>query len=61
MFGKITQFAIEVNRITIMVLIGIPIIGFIVFLDFPRLEDPSIEIREAIVTAFFPQEPGRAC
>ena len=54
MFGKITQFAIEVNRITIMVLIGIPIIGFIVFLDFPRLEDPSIEIREAIVTAFFP-------
>ena len=54
MFGKITQFAIEVNRITVMVLIGIPIVGFLVFLDFPRLEDPSIEIREAIVTAFFP-------
>ncbi len=54
MFGKITQFAIEVNRITVMVLIGIPIIGFLVFLDFPRLEDPSVEIREAIVTAFFP-------
>ena len=54
MFGKITQFAIEVSRITVMVLIGIPIVGFLVFLDFPRLEDPSIEIREAIVTAFFP-------
>lgn len=54
MFGKITEFAIEANRITILVLIGIPLIGLLVFLDYPRQEDPSIEIRQAIVTAFHP-------
>ena len=42
MFGKITEFAIEVNRITVLVLIAIPVIGFLVFLDYPRQEDPSI-------------------
>lgn len=54
MFGKITEFAIQANRITILVLIGIPLIGLLVFLDYPRQEDPSIEIRQAIVTAFHP-------
>ncbi|MGI9520211.1 MAG: efflux RND transporter permease subunit, partial [Hyphomicrobiaceae bacterium] len=54
MFGKITEFAIKVNRITVVVLVGIPIIGYLIFLDYPRQEDPSIEIREAIVTASFP-------
>ncbi len=54
MFGKITEFAIKANRITILVLIGIPLIGLLVFLDYPRQEDPSIEIRQAIVTAFHP-------
>ncbi len=54
MFGRVTQFAIEVNRITVMVLIGIPLVGFLVFLDYPRQEDPSINIREAIVTSLFP-------
>ena len=52
MFGKITEFAIAINRITIIVLVAIPVIGFLIFLDYPRQEDPSIEIREAIVTAF---------
>ena len=54
MFGKITEFAIKANRITILVLIGIPLIGILVFLDYPRQEDPSIEIRQAIVTALHP-------
>ncbi len=54
MFGKITEFAIQANRITFLVLIGIPLLGILIFLDYPRQEDPSIEIREAIVTAFFP-------
>lgn len=54
MFGKITAFAIEANRITILVLIGIPLIGLLIFLDYPRQEDPSIEIRQAIVTALHP-------
>ena len=54
MFGGITKFAIEVNRITVLVLIGIPLIGVLIYLNYPRQEDPSIEIREAIVTAFFP-------
>ncbi|MFZ1416125.1 MAG: efflux RND transporter permease subunit [Defluviicoccus sp.] len=54
MLGKITEFAIETNRITILFLIGIPLIGLLIFLDYPRQEDPSIEIREAIVTVFNP-------
>lgn len=54
MFGRITRFAIEVNRITLLILLGIPLIGALIFLDYPRQEDPSINIREAIVTAFHP-------
>jgi multidrug efflux pump subunit AcrB len=54
MFGKITEFAIKTNRITILVLIGIPLLGLLVFLDYPRQEDPSIEIRQAVVTASLP-------
>lgn len=54
MFGKITEFAIQANRITILVLVGIPLIGLLVFLNYPRQEDPSIEIRQAIVTASHP-------
>ena len=54
MFGRITEFAIQVNRITFLVLFGIPLLGLAIFVDYPRQEDPSIEIREAIVTAFFP-------
>lgn len=54
MLGKITEFAIETNRITVLFLIGIPLIGLLIFLDYPRQEDPSIEIREAIVTVFNP-------
>ena len=54
MFGKITEFAIEVNRITVLVLLAIPLIGLLIFLDYPRQEDPSIEIREAIVVTAFP-------
>jgi len=54
MFGKITEFAINLNRITILVLLGIPLMGLLVFLDYPRQEDPSIQIRQAIVTASHP-------
>ncbi len=54
MFGKITEFAIQTNRITVLVLLGIPLIGFLIFADYPRQEDPSIEIREAIVVTSFP-------
>ena len=54
MFGKITEFAIQANRITILVLVAIPLIGLLVFLNYPRQEDPSIEIRQAIVTASHP-------
>jgi multidrug efflux pump subunit AcrB len=52
MLGKITEFAIRANRVTVLFLIGIPVIGLLIFADYPRQEDPSIEIREAIVTVF---------
>jgi multidrug efflux pump subunit AcrB len=58
MFGKITEFAIRANRITLLVLIGIPLIGILIFLDYPRQEDPSIKIRQAVVTAFHPGMDG---
>ena len=35
MFGKITEFAIQANRITILVLVAIPLIGLLVFLNYP--------------------------
>ncbi len=54
MFGKITEFAIEVNRITVVALVGIVVAGALIFVDYPRQEDPSIQIREAIVVAAFP-------
>ncbi len=54
MFGTITRFAIEANRITLLVLLGIPLIGLFIFLDYPRQEDPSIEIRQAVITARHP-------
>jgi multidrug efflux pump subunit AcrB len=59
MFGKITEFAIGVNRITVLVLIGIPLLGLLVFLDYPRKEDPSIEIRQAVVTVAHPGMDAR--
>ncbi|UCG73653.1 MAG: efflux RND transporter permease subunit [Chromatiales bacterium] len=50
----ITRFALDVNRLTVVFILTVIILGVSLFLDFPRQEDPPIVIREVVVTAFFP-------
>ncbi len=50
----ITSFAINTSRLTITAIVGIVLVGIYLFIQFPRLEDPPIVIREAVVTAAFP-------
>lgn len=51
--GGITRFALTNSRVTIVFTLLIAIMGVLIYLDYPRREDPSITIREAIVTARF--------
>src|SRR5210317_1437936 len=50
----ITKFSLDSNRLTMVFIASVIIIGLIQFFDFPRQEDPPIVIREVVVTAFFP-------
>jgi multidrug efflux pump subunit AcrB len=57
--ASITKFSLDANRLTMVVIASIVLIGLIQFFDFPRQEDPPIVIREVVVTAFFPgMEPA---
>ncbi|MCZ6665264.1 MAG: efflux RND transporter permease subunit, partial [Gammaproteobacteria bacterium] len=50
----ITAFALNNSRFVILFQITIVLAGIYAFLEYPRREDPSITIREAVVTASFP-------
>ncbi|HET9866216.1 MAG TPA: efflux RND transporter permease subunit, partial [Nitrospira sp.] len=50
----ITAFALNTTRVTISFLLFIAVAGVLIYLDYPKQEDPSIVIREAVVTAAFP-------
>ena len=50
----ITEFSLNNSRFTILVLVAVIATGILAFLDYPKREDPSIVIREAVVTAAFP-------
>ena len=52
--SSITRFALDANRLTIVFILTVILIGVSLFLDFPRQEDPPIVIRQVVVTAFFP-------
>ncbi|TDI82182.1 MAG: efflux RND transporter permease subunit [Caldithrix sp.] len=54
---RITQFAINNSRVTIMALMFIVLIGTSTFFTMPRQEDPEITIRQAQITAYFPGMP----
>lgn len=54
---KITQFAVNNSRATILALFFITLIGIQTFLTMPSQEDPEITIRNAQVTAYFPGMP----
>ena len=54
---KITQFAVNNSRATILALVFITLIGIQTFITMPSQEDPEITIRNAQVTAYFPGMP----
>lgn len=51
---NIADFSLNNSRLTILFLIFVVVTGVYVYLDYPKQEDPSILIREAVVTAFYP-------
>jgi len=50
----ITDFSINKDRVTILFLMIMAVAGVLAYLTYPKQEDPSILIREAVVWAFFP-------
>lgn len=54
---KISEFAIDNSRATILALVFIVLIGVNTFLTMPSQEDPEITIRNAQVSAYFPGMP----
>ena len=50
----ITRFSLDTSRVTLVVLVLIVLAGLRLFFVFPRQEDPTIVIREIVVTAYFP-------
>ncbi|MEP5763328.1 MAG: efflux RND transporter permease subunit [Halieaceae bacterium] len=55
--SAITRASLDSNRLTIVFIATVIVLGLIQFFDFPRQEDPPITIREVVVTAFFPGMP----
>jgi multidrug efflux pump subunit AcrB len=53
----ITAFALNSNRVTVLFLLLVAIAGLFSFLTYPKQEDPSIQIRDALVWAHFPGMP----
>ncbi len=51
---NLTAFALDTSRLTITWILLIVVVGISMFVRFPRLEDPSIVIREAVIVAQFP-------
>ena len=50
----ITPFALNNDRVTVLFLLLIGVAGFFSYVTYPKQEDPSIQIREALVWAYFP-------
>lgn len=55
----ITAFALNSNRVTVLFLLLVGLAGIFSFLTYPKQEDPSIQIRDALVWAHFPGMPPR--
>jgi multidrug efflux pump subunit AcrB len=54
---SITDFALNNSRTVILIMVSIVFGGIYAFKDLPKLEDPSITIREAVVAAKHPGMP----
>ncbi len=53
----ITGFALNNSRTVIMTILLVIVGGIYAFMDLPKLEDPFITIREAVVVAKYPGMP----
>ncbi|PIE16046.1 MAG: hypothetical protein CSA68_04060 [Rhodobacterales bacterium] len=50
----LTRFGIEKTRLTLLVIVGTLLMGVMTYFDLPKMENPVITIRNAMVTAQFP-------
>lgn len=50
----LTRFGLEKSRFTILVMIGLLLLGIMTWLDLPKRENPALTIRQVTVTARFP-------
>lgn len=50
----ITAFALSNSRITVLGILLITLIGVMTFRSYPSAEDPSVVIRNVVITAFYP-------
>ena len=50
---SLTRFGLQKSRLTILVMIGLLMIGLLTFDQLPKRENPAITIRTAIVSASF--------
>ncbi|WP_299164627.1 efflux RND transporter permease subunit [uncultured Tateyamaria sp.] len=50
----LTRFGLEKSRLTILVMIGLLLMGSLTYLGIPKRENPAITVRTAIVAAQFP-------
>lgn len=51
---NISRFAVSNSQIVLLFALFIAIAGVVIYQDYPKQEDPSVTIREAVVTAVFP-------
>jgi len=51
---KLASLALDNSRITVLAVVFIVAVGISTYLTYPSAEDPTIQIRSASVTAFFP-------
>ena len=57
---KITEMALRASRLTYFVALIIFVAGIATFLNFPSQEEPTVTVRDAMVTALNPGLPPNA-
>lgn len=55
---NLSEFGVKYNRIVMSVVIGLMLFGALSYFTLPAQEDPSIKIREAVISTKFPGMPA---
>ncbi|MEO0542191.1 MAG: efflux RND transporter permease subunit [Pseudomonadota bacterium] len=50
----LTRFGLEKSRLTVLVMLGLMLLGTMTYLNLPKRENPSLTIRNVVVNAQFP-------